>query len=140
METMMPDQYSDNAMKKKIGQLEQKVHVLSTQNQFFELLINNLPGLFYLFDSDFKVHKWNKNVEAVTGFSTDEVQTRHLFELFTGNDLIQIQKSIEETFIKGSADTEAILKTKDDRSIPYYFTGASTRLEDKQFLIGMGID
>lgn len=140
METMMPDQYSDNAMKKKIGQLEQKVHTLSTQNQFFELLINNLPGLFYLFDNNFKVHKWNKNVEAVTGFSTEEVQTRHLFELFTGNDLIQIKKSIDETFIKGAADTEAILKTKDGRRIPYYFTGASTRLEDKQFLIGMGID
>ncbi len=140
MGAWMPDNQSDRELKEKIVQLEQKVHVLSTQNQFFELLINNLPGLFYLFDSDFKVHKWNKNVEAVTGFSTDEVQTRHLFELFTGNDLIQIQKSIEETFIKGSADTEAILKTKDDRSIPYYFTGASTSLDDKKFLIGMGID
>lgn len=130
----------NDALGKKIHHLEGVIQALSTQNQFFDLLINNLPGLFYLFDSDFKVHKWNQNVVSVTGFSNEEVQTRHIFELFTGNDLIHIQKSIEETFEKGAADAEAILKTKDGRLIPYYFTGASTTLDGKKFLIGMGID
>ncbi|MDA3897772.1 MAG: sigma-54-dependent Fis family transcriptional regulator [Desulfobacteraceae bacterium] len=136
----MPDKPSQREFEKKIAELEQMINELSTQNQFFELLINNLPGLFYLFDSDFKVHKWNKNVETVTGFSPEEVQTRHIFELFAGNDLNQIQESIEATFAKGSADAEAILETLDGRRIPYYFTGASTTLDNKKFLIGMGID
>ena len=113
---------------------------LIKQNQFFELLISSLPGLFYLFDSDFRVHKWNKNVETVTGFSAEEVQTRHLFELFTGNDLTLIQQGIEEAFLKGEADTEACLQTTDGRKISYYWTGASTTIESKQFLLGMGID
>jgi PAS domain S-box-containing protein len=136
----MPAKSSGKKNDKKIAELEQKIQLLNTQNQFFELLINNLPGLFYLFDSNFKVHKWNKNVETVTGYSSEEVQTRHIFDLFTGTDLTQIQKSIENTFIEGAAATEAILKTKDDRIIPYYFTGASTTLDDQKFLIGMGID
>ncbi len=136
----MPGKPSKKEFEKKIAELEQEVQLLNTQNQFFELLINNLPGLFYLFDSDFKVHKWNKNVETVTGYSSEEVQIRHVFDLFTGNDLTQIQNSIEDTFLQGAAYTEAILKTKDDRRIPYYFTGASTTLDDKKFLIGMGID
>jgi PAS domain S-box-containing protein len=136
----MQDFSLKNKLEEKILQLEGKVQELSTQNQFFELLINNLPGLFYLFDSDFKVHKWNQNVETVTGFSTEEVQTRHLFELFTGDELIHIQKAIEEAFAKGATDVESILKTKDGRRIPYYFTGASTTLDGKKFLIGMGID
>ena len=136
----MPVKSSKKEFEKKISELEHVVQALNTQNQFFELLINNLPGLFYLFDSDFKVHKWNKNVETVTGFSAEEVQTRHIFELFTGSDLGNIKKSIEDTFIEGAGDTEAILKTMDGRKIPFYFTGASTTLNDKKFLIGMGID
>ena len=136
----MAKQASGNELVEKNAALEKKVQELSTQNQFFELLINSLPGLFYLFDSEFKVHRWNKNLETVTGYSAEEVQTRHVFDLFTGKDLGQIQKRIEETFIKGASETEAILKTKDDRRIPYYFTGASTTLDDKKYLIGMGID
>ncbi|MCU0600022.1 MAG: sigma-54-dependent Fis family transcriptional regulator [Desulfobacterales bacterium] len=136
----MPDIPMEKKLEEKILQLERQAQALSTQNQFFELLINNLPGLFYLFDSDFKVHKWNQNVETVTGFSAEEVQTRHLFELFTGDDLIHIQKAIEEAFAKGTADVESILKTKDDRRIPFFFTGASTSLDGKKYLIGMGID
>jgi PAS domain S-box-containing protein len=125
---------------KKIADLQEKLNQYSRQNKFFDLLISSLPGLFYLFDSDFKVHKWNKNVEAVTGFTAKDVQTRHLFELFTGNDLIQVQRGIEEALSKGEACVEAVLKTTDDRRIPYYWTGASTTIDDKQFLIGMGID
>ncbi len=136
----MPNRFSKKALEEKITQLEQMIGALSAQNQFFELLINNLPGLFYLFDSDFKVHKWNQNVETVTGYSSEEVQTRHLFDLFTGEDLKNIQRSIEKAFVEGEATVEAVLTNKEGRKIPYYFTGASTTLKNKKFLIGMGID
>jgi len=131
---------SHKELEKRIAALEEKAGRYSRENKFFDLLISSLPGIFYLFDSDFKVHKWNKNLETVTGFSAEDIQTRHLFELFTGNDLVQVQRGIEEALSKGEACVEADLKTTDDRKIPYYFSGASTTIDDKQYLIGMGID
>ncbi len=123
-----------------IAELEAQVQKFMQENEFFNLLISSMPGLFYLFDSDFFIHKWNKNVEMVTGYSAEEVRARHLFDLFKGEDLRNIQKAIEKTFLTGEASVEAVLNTTDGRKIPYFWTGASTTIDDKQYLIGMGID
>lgn len=136
----MADKPSQNGLENHIVELEKHNQALTNQNRFFELLISNLPGLFYLFDSDFIFHKWNKNLEAIAGLSAEEIPTRSLFEMFKGNDLVQIKKSIDDTFSKGSSCTEVSLRTRDERLIPYYFTGASTTLDNKKYLIGMGLD
>jgi PAS domain S-box-containing protein len=47
------------------------------------------------------VHKWNKNVEAVTGYSEEEVRAKHVFDLFNGEDLRNVQKGIEKSFKTG---------------------------------------
>ncbi|MBA4369334.1 MAG: hypothetical protein C0403_17045, partial [Desulfobacterium sp.] len=136
----MTEKPSSKELENRIAELEETVQKYTRQNQFFDLLISSLPGLFYLFDSDFYIHKWNKNVETVTGFTAEEVQSRHLFDLFTGEDLILVQRGIEETFLKGEGTVEAVLNTTDGQKIPYYFTGASTTIENKHFLLGVGID
>ncbi len=128
------------APKNKTKALEKEVIDLRRQNQFFELLIANLPGLFYLFDSDFKFYGWNKNVETVSGFSSEEVRKRQLFEVFAGEDLEKIKEGIEETFVKGEANLEADMTTRSGKKVPYFWTGASTLIEGKQYMLGMGID
>lgn len=137
---IMTEKPSPEKLEAKIAELEEMVLKYSRQNQFFDLLISSLPGLFYLFDNDFFIHKWNKNVETVTGFTAEEVRSRHLFDLFTGEDLTNIQNAIEETFLKGEAGVEAVLNTSSGQRIPYFFSGASTTIENKHFLLGVGID
>jgi PAS domain S-box-containing protein len=136
----MTEKASRKELEDRIAGLQEQVRQAGRQNQFFDLLISSLPGLFYLFDNDFFIHKWNKNVETVTGFTAEDVRSRHLFDLFTGEDLVNIQKAIEETFLKGDASVEAVLNTADGQKIPYYWTGAGTTIENKHFLLGMGID
>lgn len=138
--TAMTEKPSREELERRIAELQEKAQELGRQNQFFNLLISSLPGLFYLFDSDFFLYKWNKNVETVTGYSTEEIKARHILDLFSGDDLMTIQRSIQETFLKGEATVEATLNTVNDEKIPYFWTGASTKIENKQFLIGMGID
>ncbi|MBU3915475.1 sigma-54-dependent Fis family transcriptional regulator [bacterium] len=123
-----------------VDELQEEVQSLRKENQFFELLIASLPGLFYLFDSDYRFHKWNKNVETVSGFSAEEIQIRLPFEVFLGEDLDKIKNGIDETFIKGGASIEANITTKEGQIIPYYWTGASTCIDKKQYMLGMGID
>ncbi len=124
----------------KLSDLQDKLLLHTRQNQFFDLLISSLPGLFYLFDSDFFVHKWNKNVETVTGFSAEEIRSRHIFDLFQGEDLKNIQQGIEKSFVNGEASVEAVLETRGGEKIPYFWTGASTTIDGKKYMLGMGID
>lgn len=124
----------------QLADLQNQLLQHTRQNQFFDLLISSLPGLFYLFDSDFFVHKWNKNVENVTGFSAEEIRSRHIFDLFQGEDLQNIQRAVEKSFLNGEASVEAVLKTSEGQNIPYFWTGASTTIEGKKYMLGMGID
>lgn len=125
---------------KKIADLEQKVTVLETQNRFYELLIKNLPGVFYLFDNDLVFLKWNSNLEKVTGFNSEELKKITVSDLFTGENLNKIKNVIDETFDIGSSGGESMINTWDNRQIPYFFTGASTTIDNNKFIIGMGID
>ena len=120
--------------------LRQSVADYEQKNQFFEMLIRSLPGIFYLFDEDFNLHKWNKNVEKITGYTPEEILNRDIFTVIEGNDLRRLQKSIQRAFDTGQGVAEADLLTRDGRRIPHFFTGVSARIGGTSYLIGMGTD
>jgi len=138
---------SAEKLMERIRELEEEAAVLrqsvadyEQKNQFFEMLIRSLPGIFYLFDEDFNLHKWNKNVEKITGYTPEEILDRDIFTVIEGNDLRRLQKSIQRAFDTGQGVAEADLLTRDGRRIPHFFTGVSARIGGTSYLIGMGTD
>ncbi|MBN2178395.1 MAG: sigma 54-interacting transcriptional regulator [Deltaproteobacteria bacterium] len=127
-------------LNERIADLTQSAKGFERRNKFFEMLISSLPGLFYAFDDKYQVHKWNKNVESVTGYESEEIPHRSIFELFDGDDLKQMQEAIDNVFKVGEGIAEADLITKDGRRIPYLFTGVSAKIEGTPYLLGMGLD
>lgn len=103
-------------------------------------LINNLPGIFYLFNEQGEYLRWNKNFEKVSGYSTAEFSCLHPLDFFEGADKELIEERIRLVFQTGQSDVEASLVTKDGRRIPYYFTGARIQFNSTHCLIGVGID
>lgn len=51
-----------------------------------------------------------------------------------------IQERIQDTFVKGISDAEAVFVSKSGGKTPYYFTGQTIQIDGKSCLIGMGID
>lgn len=138
---------SAEALKERIRDLEAEAGVLrksvadyEQKNQFFEMLIRSLPGIFYLFDEDFNLHKWNKNAEKVTGYTSEEILNTDIFTVIEGNDLRRLQESIQRAFDTGQGVAEADLLTRDGRRVPHFFTGVSARIGGTSYLIGMGTD
>ena len=122
-----------SALRQSVADYEQK-------NQFFEMLIRSLPGIFYLFDEDFNLHKWNKNAEKVTGYTSEEILNTDILTVIEDNDLRRLQESIQRAFDTGQGVAEADLLTRDGRRIPHFFTGVSARIGGTSYLIGMGTD
>lgn len=46
---------------------------LTDEKNFTDSAINSLPGIFYLFDENGRIHRWNRNVEVVTGYSAEKL-------------------------------------------------------------------
>lgn len=128
------------ALQRKVGSLEQSLADYQKENQFFEMLIRSLPGIFYLFDDHFNVYKWNKNVETVTGYTSEEIPEKDILVLFEGDSQRWIREAIQKAFAAGAGVVEAELISRDGRRIPYFFTGVTATIGGTSYLIGMGTD
>jgi PAS domain S-box-containing protein len=113
---------------------------LHREKDISDTTIESLPGIFYLFDSQGKFLRWNKNFQLVSGYSFEEIASIHPLDFFAGDDVELIKQSINEVFIKGATAVEAEFISKDGQKAPYFFTGLMSTIDHKDCLIGMGID
>jgi PAS domain S-box-containing protein len=121
---------------------EQKLaeQALKAQLQLTDEIIDSAPGIFYLLDDTGSILRWNKNLEAISGYDSAAISRIGPLGFFNPETKLLVSKAIEETFINGQASLDALLVTKDGRSIPHYFSGRSIKLDDKQYVIGFGVD
>ncbi|HLP20805.1 MAG TPA: PAS domain S-box protein, partial [Chitinophagales bacterium] len=121
------------------GRIKAQQEILREKN-LSESIINSLPGVFYLYDSNGKFLKWNRNFELVTGYTAQEIQAMHPLDFFQGDEKELLSSKIAAVFTEGKAEVEAPFSTKDGRKLDYFFNGHLTRLDGSDYLIGMGID
>ncbi len=105
-----------------------------------ETLINNLPGIFYLYDASGNFIRWNKNFEMVTGFNSQEISTMHPLDFYHVNEKQRIVNRIQTVFEKTSPGIEVEIFTKNKNKVPYYINSVVIDYEGKQCLLGMGFD
>jgi len=122
------------ALRRKSDEEMRKVKIFS------ETVIESLPGIFYLFDENGFLYNWNRNLETVSGYSTEEISGMNPLDFFSGEDKKLVEKAIQEVLIKGEAYVEADLVSKDGIRTPYYFTGVRLISGDRPYLLGMGVD
>ncbi|MBD3216438.1 MAG: PAS domain S-box protein [Candidatus Lokiarchaeota archaeon] len=113
---------------------------LLRERDFSNLLLNAMPGVFYVLDIEGRFHRWNENFIKVSGYSDEEFAGMSALELFDGSDRNLVTERIGHVFKEGTATVEANITTKDGRKIPYYFTGLRIKIDNEPRLIGMGID
>lgn len=113
---------------------------LLREKNISETTIESLPGIFYLFDSQGRLLKWNKNFERVSGYTAKELSGMSPLDFFLGEDKRLIEQRVKEVFVKGEAAAEADFVSKSGRKTPYYFTGLLSTIDHTECLIGMGMD
>ncbi|MBW2335178.1 MAG: PAS domain-containing protein, partial [Deltaproteobacteria bacterium] len=132
---------------KRVKQLEKNVEEskrvtkdLKQEKKFSENVLNSLPGIFYLYDEDGNIVRWNRNHEILTGFSAEEISHRKILDWFNEEDKIHIASRVKETFVRGKSDAESDLVIKSGERIPYYFTAMRMIIDNRKYLLGMGTD
>ena len=113
---------------------------ISIEKRFSDLIINSLPGIFYLIDDRGRFLRWNKHIEEVSEYSDEEISKMSPLDFVGEADKPMIAERIRQVFRKGEATAEVDLVTKSGGKIPYFFTGRMIELDGSPYLIGMGID
>ncbi len=124
--------------------LELQSNLFINTKGFNEILINNLPGIFYLCErvgDKFFIKRWNDNFETKLGYSKAELYNMQPYQTFADKkEYAKVEKAIQQIFISGSAQVTAIFNTKDGKPIPYLFDGYFLKDDGKSYFMGMGMD
>lgn len=113
---------------------------LRVEKHFSDALINSLPGVFYLFDENLRLLRWNKNLSVISGYPEDGLAGKHVADFIAEGDRGQIAETIQTILRDGDASAEAHLLTAGGERIPYYLTGLRMREGERVYIVGSGID
>ncbi|HSG82195.1 MAG TPA: PAS domain S-box protein [Gemmatimonadota bacterium] len=114
--------------------------ILLREKAFSDAAIGSLPGLFYLFDDEGRFLRWNRNIEHVSGYSSDQIAKMSPLQFFRGDDRRAMQETIEKVLTWGYGSVEADFVGRDGTRTPYLFTGKLITLDGKRCIVGTGID
>jgi len=110
------------------------------EKEFADKLINSLPGVFYMFGTDGRMLRWNRNFEILSGYSSEEMGKMLAIDLIAEEFKEATSNAIQEVFTAGESSIETSLVTKQGEALPYFCTGARVQINNDIYLIGMGID
>ncbi|MGB4842927.1 MAG: PAS domain S-box protein [Ferruginibacter sp.] len=114
--------------------------LLIKEKDLSQSIINNLPGVFYIFDQQGEYQLWNKNHETLTGYTAEEMRGLHPRNFIEEGMIDVLYERIQKVFTEGYAEMEACLMSKDGTATAYYFNGISIMYNNKPCLMGVGID
>jgi len=90
-------------------------------------VVDTIPDVMFTLDTQGNMVKWNRRVEEVTGYSSQELLNKSALAFVPPEEQICTAAAIRRAFTEGYAELEGHLRTKDFRTIPYHWTGAQLK-------------
>jgi len=114
---------------------------LRVERDFVAAVMDNLPEVFYVFDSEGHFLRWNEHLQEVTGYGADEIAGMHALDFIPEDEHAKVWESIESAFRReGMSQVEGHVRTREGIEIPYLFMGKGIVLGGQLVKIGFGID
>lgn len=110
------------------------------EREFSGSVVNSLPGVFYLYDEQGNFIRWNRNLETASGYTEEEVKQMRPEDFFDVHHRESVRSWIKKVFANGYAETEAPIKTRSGRRVPYFLTGTTIIYGKHTCLLGIGLD
>lgn len=121
-------------------QRKQTEELLEREKTFANALINALPGIYYLFDENGNMMRWNDNFSEITGYSDEEIKEMAPLDFIEEASRVKIETAISMAFNKGMVEVEAKIKAKDGEITPFLFSGIRIKVNNRNCISGAGID
>jgi len=97
---------------------------LKEEKAFNENALNTLKEVFFVIDLEGRFLRWNKTLNAVTGYLDREIALMKPVDLFRNHDIRRITEAIQTATKEGSVSVEALFVAKDGRQMPFEFSAS----------------
>jgi PAS domain S-box-containing protein len=125
-----------------VGVINSVIEITSRvqEEHFVNTLMDSLPGNVYLFQPDGKFLKWNKVLEDITGYTSEEISEMSPLALVPDNEKDAFSQTIARVLSEGQDSIESHILTRDGKSVPYYYKCVRMNAEQGPCVLGIGID
>ena len=115
---------------------------LIAERRFIEQALDTLDDLFYVFDVDGSLRRWNDRAAEVTGYTDSELDGKQVIEMFPEDEHSTVANAVQMAVTGEKVTVEADLLTADGQRVPYEFTGARLTDETGEItgIVGIGRD
>ncbi|HXU92442.1 MAG TPA: HD domain-containing phosphohydrolase [Gallionella sp.] len=107
---------------------------------FSNMLVDGLPGVFFLLDLHGRFVRWNKNLELLQGRPTSEMSGADAQDFICEQDRHLLAEKVRETFQNGRAAAELRILRKSGETRHYVFTSNLFVRDEAKYVAGFGID
>jgi PAS domain S-box-containing protein len=129
--------YTIDITERRLAEIE-----LEKANYFFEKIIDGMPGIFYLYDSNYTLRRWNYNHEVLLGYTAVELSGRPVRQFFkTDDNADRIVKEMDKIMSDGGTSFfEGQLRHNKGHEIPFILSATRIQSNDSFMIFGFGID
>ena len=113
---------------------------LQRESNFSRAALDSLTALFYMYDDQGRFIRWNEYFTAVTGYSGEELARMTPLDVVVESERVSLKKTMEKVLSTKHVSAELSILCKDGSVKPHFLTGNLIEFENKQCVIGMGID
>lgn len=103
-------------------------------------IIEQLPSVFFVFDTKGEFLLWNKQFEKISGYSAVEISKMQPIDFFRNGDKKFIEQQIQKVLTEGNTDLYLEIISKEKKKIPLYISVSNMRYQGKCCLFGTGQD
>lgn len=125
----------------RVTERKQALFSLLNTQTFNDAIIENLPGLFYLFSyPEMKLEKGNKNHEMIFGTSAKDLLKRAIPERLLPGEKTKFIKTMHRVAKDGFGQIETSLLKNDGTLMHYMLTGVRFENDNQIFIMVFGVD
>jgi len=126
-----------NAIQRKMA-LKQ----ILNEKEWSEAVLQGMPQITYVFDLQGRLKRWNKDAEAVLGYSAEEMKDKFIGDLYNDEDMKRVMDVVEKVIEDGREhQVEYDFIHKSGKILPYYYgSGKLMDIGDEQYIVGQSIN
>lgn len=123
-----------------ISDRKRQQQALRVEKEFTEVVLNSLPGLFYVLDQEGKVVRCNDRATEVFGVPADKIVGQSPAKFVDESDQEKVPQEIGAVLEEGYREFEITIKTAGGNTAIYHFNAERLEMNDEIFIIGTGFD
>lgn len=113
---------------------------IRAERDFSRALLENMPGLFFLFDRSGRLRFWNRNVEQISGLSADALPGTTPSQFFPGSPGEELEAVLAKGVEQAYTQMETSLRTVSGRDIPYALEVRRVTVAGERHWLTFGLD